>query len=424
MPAVDYPAYKDQVGRFSPTPADIEALEAARALVPELRQRRAEIESKQGLPADICERMADAGFFLMGAPTEVGGGKISYPTQFRIMEELARGDAAAGWTILVHLASAFISRFLTQEGCERLFPSPYSIHAGTPGPSGRGKKVDGGYIVRGEWNFASNSRHATKFIGGFVVVDDLDAELPAFERPRPGAAPPSGPIPDIRCAWYPASDVYVVDGSWDTLGLLGTHSGKYSADDIFVPEVMTFPLLKLPMWIEHPEMIECLDIDAPVGMGGHSMVAIGVARHALEAFYALAENKKGFFGQGEALREREYVQYQVAQAEAMVRAARAWQYEIIEDSVALWNADDRQVPESDRMMSNLNNVWVYDTCREAVAILTRLAGTDGVRRSSEIEGCFRDVQTAGAHIALQQGNYWKIGKNLLGMEQSYNPGAF
>ncbi len=410
----EHPGFIDHIDHSAPSSGGVAGLEAARRLVPELRARSAEAEVKQGLPFEVASAMADAGYFLMGAPAEVGGGEIDYVSQFRIMEELARGDGSAGWTILVHTAAAYLAKYLTLEGAQELFASPHTIIAGSPGPSGKAVRVPGGFRVTGEWNFASNSNHATHFIGGFRLVEDLSEEVAPF-RPESGAAP--GSMPEIRTAYYPAHDVQVIAGSWDTIGLRGTHSGSFAVEDVFVPEQLTMPMARMAA-----SDVPTLTIDAPVGAGGHSMVSIGIARHALEAYYELASAKANVFAG--AIKERPIHQYEIARAESVLRAARAWQYEVLYDAVGTWEANGKARTPGQRMVGALNNTYCYDAAKQCLDVVFRLAASDAIRKSNDIEKCYRDVLTAGAHVGTQWQNYQTIGANLIGLDVNFGVGAF
>ena len=53
--------------------SDISVLDAARALQPEFAERAQEMEDVRRLPADLAQKMADAGIFRMITPSVYGG---------------------------------------------------------------------------------------------------------------------------------------------------------------------------------------------------------------------------------------------------------------------------------------------------------------------------------------------------------------
>ncbi len=407
MPVMAHPGFLDEAYRTERTAPGERALQVARDLVPELRQRALDIEDSQRLPEDVITRMGDAGMFLMGAPEEAGGGEIDYVTQFRIMEELARGDASAGWTILVHMAAAYLATGLSVEGAKMLFDTPYTNIAGSPGPrGGRAVRVEGGFRVTGEWSFASNSKHASHFIGGFFILDSMDQEF----TPAMGPGGMGAGMPEARTFFAPKADVEVVEGSWDTIGLRGTHSGAFRVRDAFIPEELTFSR-------ESSSARGALTIKAPVGIGGHSMNAIGIVRHALEEVYDILEVKHMDMAGGPMVPpgQRDVVAHKLAECEAKLRSVRALTYEVLESGTALYSRDG-DVGNEEREISALTNVYTYAACREVMDVLYRQVATTGIFKDSPLEKCYRDMAAMGAHVSLQEMNYALIGKGLMGQD--------
>ncbi len=415
-----YPEFSDGV-RIHRSADGERMLREVRELVPELRARAGEIEAGQRLPQDLVERIGEIGVWRMVAPKEVGGGTVDYPTWFRIMEELARGDGTAGWSLLVHIAACTSANQLSMEGAQRLFASPATVVAGTPIPGGTALKVDGGYqLLNVEGRFASNSGHASYFVAGFFVVDEADEEMPTM---APGAGDFSGIDPAemmrrmgaMKGAYIPREIVTVVEGSWDTIGLRGTHSGKFVVTDGFVPEELTFSMMG-------PSTLTPSVDRGILGVGGHSMVGLGIARHALEEFYEIAPSKRPLiFGDTSTIDRRPVVQDRIAQAEAKLRAARAWSYELLEDALALHDRGEG-ASEGMRLANDICNTFCGEVAKSVVDTVFVVAGTAGVYRSSPIEQCYRDVLVVTAHMGVQYHNYERIGAVLTGAEEPSGPG--
>src|SRR5262245_62677044 len=74
-------------------------LEAARALAPKIQASAAEGEALRELPRPLFEAIADAGLIHMALPRAVGGGEIDLPTYTKVIEELGKADASAGWVV-------------------------------------------------------------------------------------------------------------------------------------------------------------------------------------------------------------------------------------------------------------------------------------------------------------------------------------
>jgi len=112
------------------------------------------------------------------------------------------------------------------------------------------------------------------------------------------------------------------------------------------------------------------------------------------------------------VRDRPYVQTAVAQAEALVRGARAY----------LWEAT-RQVWEEacstgtlsveSRALARLANSAAFEGAVRAVDLAYTVGGGTSVYRSSPLQRYFRDIHTASQHSVVSPGSFELIGQALL-----------
>jgi indole-3-acetate monooxygenase len=398
---VSYPPLNGDRKRMQRTPYSAAALETAKTIGAELRARASESELLQRLPEDILANMAEAEFFRMGGPVVAGGSTIDYPVLFRIIEELATGDASAGWCVLTNMAAATMSACLPESGAKQLWETPHHVIAGSPVPGARALRTDGGYqLLDGRWFFASNSGHATHFLGGFQIVKD-EADPGSSFPPKPGE-----PFPETYVGYFRKDQVELVEGSANTIGLKGTRSGQFVSNKPLLDSNMAFAMFDAKR--------TPLEIKGPLGIGGHSAVAMGIARHALECFYELARSKgsRQIAREG-PLSEHPVVNHEIAIVEAELRAARAQFYDVLEDCWARW-IEVGYVDDADYLESELANVHAASVARSVVDLTCKWGATSAVFAGSELERCRRDIQTASAHMAIQDNNLEIYGKALMG----------
>ena len=68
-------------------------------IAPIIRHHAAEAEQQRHLSRPVVDAMREAGLYSMARPTAFGGLEADPVTTFRVVEEIARHDSAAGWNL-------------------------------------------------------------------------------------------------------------------------------------------------------------------------------------------------------------------------------------------------------------------------------------------------------------------------------------
>jgi len=100
----------------------------------------------------------------------------------RCAEEIARGDASAGWCVSIAITSSLLSAYLPAKSRTELFGDGQSIAAGVWAPRGKARAVDGGVVVSGRWPFCSGLSHSDLMFAGCMIESDT---LRKDARPAP-----------------------------------------------------------------------------------------------------------------------------------------------------------------------------------------------------------------------------------------------
>src|SRR5207249_6925283 len=283
-------------------------LDAARALGPEIRAAAGRIEHDRRLPLDLVRALTDAGVFRMCVPRSCAGGEADPATMVRVLETIARADGSAGWSAMIGATSGVASAYLPLDAACEIYGPPDAISGGAFAPQGRAIPVTGGYRVTGRWAFASGCEHCTWLMGGCVVTDD---------------APARG-LPASRLMLFPAPTARIID-TWTVAGLRGTGSHDIAVDDAFVPAAHSFSLVSDRPLHEGP--LYAFPVFGLLALGIAS-VALGIARAAIDELVRLAGTKTPT-GSRRLLAERPIVQAELAQAEAILAAARAFVFDTV-----------------------------------------------------------------------------------------------
>jgi indole-3-acetate monooxygenase len=377
----------------APDHADENGIErVARDISSMARERAGETDRGRRLPDELVAALRDSALLRAGAPLEVEGSELPPGTALRCAEEVARGDASAGWCVSIAITSSLLAAYLHSEAREELFGGGQGIAAGVWAPRGKARPVKGGVAVSGRWSFCSGITHADLLFAGCVI--DSDAR-PASERPVPS-------VVALR-----KEDLEVLD-TWHTLGLRGTGSHDAVADEVFVPAAHVFslfdgPVLDRPLYRFPIFGFFALSIAA---------AALGNARAAIDEFLELAAGKVGL-GSSRTLAERVPTQASAAAAQSALRAARAFYYETIE---AAWRAAQHDEPVSVALRNELRLAATHAvrTSAEVVRSMYDFAGGSAIYDDSPLQRHFRDAHTATAHFQVNEASRELPGRILLG----------
>jgi len=324
-----------------------------------------------------------------GAPASLGAAQASPAVVLRCAEEVARGDASAGWCVSIAATSSLLAGWLSADGAAEVFGSPDAIAAGVWAPRGTAQLVDGGYRVSGRWAFCSGIEHSDYLFGGCIVTSGDD-----------GSGTP-------RILGMRKSELEILD-TWHTLGLRGTGSHDAVADDMFVPRANS-------LWLLEPPACDAALYRFPIFAFfalSISAAALGNARGAIEDLVELAADKRSL-GSSRTLAERPATWSTVAQAEAALRAARAFYYQAIEDG---WAAAEAAAEVTVEVRTGLRLAATH-AVRTAAAVardMHDLGGGAAIYQSSPLQRRLRDAHTASAHFQVNAATWELTGRLLLG----------
>ena len=382
---------------MSATPQDHVA--KARALAPLARECADEAERERRLPKRLVDAMTSAGLYRVAAPRSIGGGETHPFEQIRVIETISEADGAAGWNLMIGIENmGFLGAALAPDVATRIYSDPGLVVAGALNPQGRAIPVEGGFRVTGQWPFGSGCQNAHYFWGQCIVYD-------GDERARDA----SGRFV-FREALVPSSQFEVVD-TWHVSGLRGSGSHDVAVRDAFVPEERMTAVMS-----QRPHASGPLFRLPPFSRLAYNKVGVatGIARAAIDHFVRTASQKTPR-ASTQLLRERPTAQLAVAEAEAVLRSARAFVFEAVGD---VWETTvaNRKVSREARALVQLACSHAASAAVRAVELVHAVAGSTANFTSSPLERCFRDVQVVRQHIMVSPQWTEAAGRVLLGLD--------
>jgi alkylation response protein AidB-like acyl-CoA dehydrogenase len=358
----------------------------------------AENEGERTLSPEAVQLLVEAGVFKLCVPRSLGGSQAGPATLLGVVEELARVDGSTGWCAMIGATSGLMSVYLDDATAREIYGPAGAITCGVFAPMGRAVPVEGGYRVSGRWPFASACLHAQWRMGGVIVASDPPDLLPS------GA-------PDVRSMLFRADETVIHD-TWHTAGLRGTGSHDIEVRDVVVPRARTFSLLR-----DRPTHEGYALPYFGVLASGVAAVGLGIARGALDAFAALARDKR-LPGGKKTVAHREIVQVDFARGEARLRAARAYLYEALDEAVAACAAS-QDAPEAAIPARARLRLAACHAATEAAAVTSiayELGGGAAIYTTHPLQRQFRDANVVTHHIMVSSTALATAGRVLLGVE--------
>jgi alkylation response protein AidB-like acyl-CoA dehydrogenase len=367
---------------------DADPVEAAAAMAPAVAGRAVEIENLRRLPLDIVDDLRDAGLFRLCIPAALDGGEVHPSVLVRTFEALSRGDAAAGWCLMIGATTGVGAAYLPEDEARAIYAPADAVTGGVYAPRGRAVAVDGGYRVSGRWQWGSGCQHSTWLMLGALVEGD----------------PPA-----VRQFYFPAGEVQVHD-TWYASGLRGTGSNDLEVSDAFVPGSRCVAITEAPL---HDGPLYRFPVFGLLALGVCA-VTLGVARAALDELTGVAGVKTAT-GQSRKLAERPAVQSAVGESEAALRAARAFVFDAIDEA---WDRAEKGEPLGleDRARLRMAATHAAVTSARVVDTAYNLGGGTSVYESSPLQRYFRNVHVATQHIIVSPPTFQLAGRVLLGLD--------
>ncbi len=378
----------------------------------EWRDRTASIDATLRAEADHNEQLRHLSPATMDAlhgidafgictPTDLGGSDLHPVAQLDVVAAVSAADPSAGWNLMNGCQeSAWLATRLPEETARQIFDPGaeswrFPVTAGGLAPEGEARPVDGGWIVNGRYAWASGIHTAD-----YVLAQSFVA----------GVEPEAGqPRPTVTVA--ARREEVVIEDTWHTLGMRGTGSAHYRFDDLFVPSEMKLEGLELPPlrgsgFVTRPNPIFLV----PAMYG----TSVGIARRALEEFASHAPTQYRRAPRS-PIAERELVQHDIGQAQAMLDAMEGYGHrlcELLNDTPI--ESLEAAVELGDRARSAYR--WCNQTTEQIVRIVHNHSGGSDVFESNPIQRLLRDIQTSAQHVMPGDSAYIRLGRHRLGLK--------
>jgi alkylation response protein AidB-like acyl-CoA dehydrogenase len=386
----------------TPGPKLVRDLEAtAREIGPQISKYIDLDEHNRRLSPPVIKALRDAGFFKLFLPKVLGGMEASPVTTARVIEEVARHNTAAGWSLMVANTGPNLIVRLPDEGINVLYGNnPDTFIAGSVHPPMSATRMNGGYVVRGRNPLFSNVHEAEwLFVLAFVMEE--------------GRMEMHDNHPVMIGAVMKSSDCEIID-TWYTIGMKGTDSNDVAANEVFVPEYLTFPLD--PTYPPNPRFNGPLYRFPASGFNIACLfppISLALAHNAIREFKALAENKTPL-GSTVSVKLKGAMQRKLGIAESLLQSSRAFLFEAIEEC---WEKvqSGSEASREDKARLLLAATHTNQSCTQAVDLMYSAAGSTAIYLRNKIAHYFTDAQVLKQHGFVNDSRYETAAQIYLGL---------
>jgi alkylation response protein AidB-like acyl-CoA dehydrogenase len=376
-------------------------VQIASKLGPAIGQNIDEEENNGRISATVVNALREAGFYKLFLPKSLGGLEADPLTTAKVVEEVARHNTAAGWSLMVANTTLVMSSRLSEKGIDEIFSNgPDPFVAGSIHPPLRATRVKEGYLISGRNPLLSNVHEAQWIFATALVMEGQQLKM-------------NNGHPEIICVFLKASDCQIID-TWHTLGMCATDSNDIEAKDVFVSDHLIFPLV--PAFQPNRYYTGPLYRFPAAGANIACLLApvtLAVARNAINELKMIAE-KKTPLGSMVPIRERGVVQRKLGRAEALLQSSRAYLHEKL---AKCWNKTlaGGTISLEEKAGLLLAAAHTNQSCVEAVELVYTASGTSGIYMKNKLAHYLTDAQVLRQHGFMNESRYETAGQVYFGL---------
>ena len=340
-----------------------------------LRAHAAEAEQLRHLHPAQLQRIYQERWFRMFVPSGYGGLQLSLPQVVRTEEALAWADGSTAWVVTLCSGAGWFAGFLNQDVVSKLFSDEKLCLAGSGAATGRAEVTDRGYVIEGEWKYASGALHATAFTANCVLTRQGVTLTDDAGKPR------------IKAFLFLPEEV-ALKKNWSSMGMVATASHGFSVTGTFVPENRSFVIdarhATLPDAVYRFPFLQLAEATLVVNISGMAQRFLDLIR---ETFQVRMDNQISSGINLHSLCEASHLRFQ---------SARFRFYQALEEAWLLCQRAE-EIPSRVLVEVSVSSHELYLTSLTEVQQLYRYGGLAVADPRSEINRVWRNLHTASQH---------------------------
>lgn len=342
-------------------------------ILSELRSLAPAAEAMQQLHPRQLEIIYEHNWFKMFVPIGLNGSGLTLPGILRREEALAWADGSTAWVVTLCSGAGWFAGFLDKDLSAKLFSDPKVCLAGSGAATGTAEILEGGFLISGEWKYASGAIHATAFTANCILTQD---DKPVVDNSNK---------PIVRSFVFLRDEVTLLK-NWRTMGMIATGSHGFSVDKLHVTKDRQFQINDARTNLSDPvyryPFLQLAEATLAVNFSGMALQFLDLCRIACDR-----STNRSFQYNPVAL---------LHQANTSMNHLRTQFYENIETSWSYCSRGENIPDDVLRIVSDLS-FRLYQNSLKLVAKVYPLLGLRGADPNNEANRVFRNIFTASQH---------------------------
>ena len=380
-------------------------------LLQEIAEQAAAADDSRSVSAGVLLAIKASDIMTFTASHELGGRQASFVQIGKELQAVAANCASTAWVLWNHLATFHLFVGLLGPNQSEHLREIVDNHQWVCFPAGASTAIRAGidgerFQLSGKGAFGSGARYAD-FAGASFMLDDDAMAIAGIDTKTPhfGLVNLHQPGVQVEADWFSMS-----------LRASATDTVVYTEANLERNRVVDFPLMYREVFREpdyaviNPRYREDWVALSNMWLG---LMALGVVQANLDEVCAGIRKRVAIMGVKVA--QRPLVQVNLGQAQVNLNAAQ--------DTVvqALAETDKRLanglIPtEEDYLRQVASAVAALQLCDQAMTLLLRVMGGNGLRQGPNFERRYRDFQAMPLHINAHQDRINEMyGRHLLGL---------
>jgi alkylation response protein AidB-like acyl-CoA dehydrogenase len=342
-----------------------------------IRQYAPEAEQLGKLHPAQLQLVYEQQWFNLLSPVVYGGLQTALPQLIQTEEALSWADGSLSWVVTLCCGAGWFGGFLDPEIARQIYADPEACLAGSGAATGTATISGNGYIISGNWKYASGVHHATYITVNCLIMNGSEPVLNADGSQL------------ILPFVLDRKDIQLLSG-WKYIGMIATGSDAYEVNDLYVDKNRCFKIEPDAAIIDETlykyPFLQLAEATLAANISGMAVHFIDLCKPAFanKATNIRRVNEGNVTVMNDAL----------LSATEMLNQARTAFFDAVGAS---WNA-----PQSTELLKAVSDTSriLAKIARECVDELYPYCGLLAASPDTEINRVWRDLHTASQHALL------------------------